>query len=87
MYCTSTQVKLLSDSDFISFEQKGISKFPQPYVDFMKTYGIGTYGGAICIGAPDFDVLKDFAEYHFWKFKDAPITEAQFCELVVIGNH
>lgn len=38
MYCTSTQVRLLSDSDFISFEQKGISKFPQPYVDFMKTY-------------------------------------------------
>ena len=86
MYCTSTQMKLLSDSDFISFEQKGISKFPQPYVDFMKTYGIGTYGGAICIGGPDFDVLKDFAEYHFWKFKDAPITEAQFCECVVIGN-
>lgn len=86
MYCTSTQVKLLSDSDFISFEQKGISKFPQPYVDFMKTYGIGTYGGAICIGAPDFDILKNFAAYHFWKFKDAPISEEQFCECVVIGN-
>ena len=80
MYCTSTQVKVLSDSDFISFEQKGISKFPQPYVDFMKTYG------TICIGAPDFDILKNFAEYHFWKFKDAPISEEQFCECVVIGN-
>ena len=64
MYCTSTQMKLLSDSDFISFEQKGISKFPQPYVDFMKTYGIGTYGGAICIGAPDFDILKNKLKYY-----------------------
>lgn len=86
MYCTSTQVKLLSDSDFSSFEQKGVFKFPQPYIDFMKAYGIGTYGGAICIGAPDFDVLKGFAEYHFWKFKDAPVTEEQLCKCVVIGN-
>lgn len=86
MYCTSTQVKLLRDGDFISFEQNGIPKFPRPYIDFMKTYGIGTYGGAICITAPDFDILKSFAEYHFWKFKDAPITEEQFCECVAIGN-
>lgn len=65
MYCTSTQMKLLNDSDFISLEQKGLPKFPQPYIDFMRTYGIGTYGGAICITGPDFNVLKDFAEYYF----------------------
>lgn len=86
MYCTSTQMELLSDSDFIFLEQKGLCKFPQPYIDFMKTYGVGTYGGVICIGGPDFDILKDFAEYHFWTFKDAPITEEQFFECVVIGN-
>lgn len=86
MYCTSAQMKRLSDSELISLEQKGLPKFPQPYIDFMKTYGIGTYGGAICIHFPDFDILKDFAEYAFWEYKDAPITKEQLQECVVIGN-
>ena len=86
MYCTSTQMKLLSDSELISFEQKGLLKFPQPYIDFMKNYGSGTYGGAICINFPDFNILKDFAEYDFWEYKDAPITKEQLHECVVIGN-
>ncbi|MBO5146884.1 MAG: SMI1/KNR4 family protein [Lachnospiraceae bacterium] len=86
MYCTSEQKKRLSDSELISLEQKGMLKFPQPYIDFMKTYGSGTYGGAICINFPDFNILKDFAEYDFWEYKDAPITKEQLCECVVIGN-
>lgn len=86
MYCTSTQMKLLSDRELISLEQKGLAKFPQPYIDFMKTYGSGTYGGAICINIPDFNILKDLAEYDFWEYKDAPITKEQLYECVVIGN-
>lgn len=86
MYCTSTQMKLLSESELISLEQKGLLKFPQPYSDFMKTYGSGTYSGAICINIPDFNILKDFAEYDFWEYKDAPITKEQLHKCVVIGN-
>ncbi len=86
MYCTSTQMKLLSDSEIISLEQKGLPKFSQPYIDFMKTYGSGTYDGAICINIPDFNILKDFVEYYFWEYIDAPITKEQLHECVVIGN-
>ncbi len=86
MYCTSTQMKRLDNRDFISLEQRGLPKLPQPYIDFMKTYGVGTYGGAICISSPDFYILKDFTEYDFWEYNDAPITREQLHECAVIGN-
>ncbi len=86
MYCTSTQMKLLSGSELRTLEQKGLDKFPRPYMDFMKNYGSGTYGGAICIYTPDFNSLKNFAEYDFWNYEEAPITKEQFHECAVIGN-
>lgn len=86
MYCTSTQMKLLSGSELQTLEQKGMDKFPRPYMDFMKNYGSGTYGGAICIYTPDFNSLKNFAEYDFWNYEEAPITKEQLHECAVIGN-
>ena len=86
MYCTSDQRKLLDDSDFLPFEQAGFLHVPRPYMDFMKTYGIGTYAGALCLTGPDFHILKDFGEYDFWDFQDAPITREQLPECAAIGN-
>ncbi|MCM1551582.1 MAG: SMI1/KNR4 family protein [Butyrivibrio sp.] len=86
MYCTSMQFRLLNESELVSLERRGRIKFPKPYRDFMKTYGVGTYGGAICISAPDFDILQDSEECGFWQYEGAPITQEQFSECVVIGN-
>lgn len=86
MYCTSTQLQLLSEHDLVSLEQQGRFKFPQMYRDFMKTYGDGTYGGAICINCPDFDLLKKYAEDDFWEYENSPIQREQMKECVVIGN-
>lgn len=86
LYCTSTQFKLLNESELASLERKGKLKLPGQYRNFMKTYGSGTYGGAICINFPDFDILKEFAECDFWQYENAPITQEQLNECVVIGN-
>ena len=86
MYCTSTQLKLLSESELVFLEHQGLLKFPQPYRNFMKTYGDGTYGGAICIYRPDFNLLKNYAEYDFWEYDNSPIRREQMKECVVIGN-
>ena len=48
MYCTSTQLKLFSEQELIPPDVQSRLKLPQPYCDFMKTYGDGTYGGVIC---------------------------------------
>lgn len=86
MYYTSTQFKLLSESELVSLECQGQLKFPQPYREFMKTCGTGTYGGAICISCPDFNLLKQYTEYDFWEYDDSPIRREQMQECVVIGN-
>lgn len=77
MYCISTQFKLLSENELVSLENRGLLKFPQPYRDFMKTYGDGTYGGAICINRPDFNLLKNYAEYDFWEYDNSPIRRGR----------
>lgn len=86
MYCTSTRLQLLSEGELVSLEHQGQLKFPESYRDFMKTYGTGTYGGAICINCPDFDLLKKYAKYDFWKYDNSPIRREQMKECVVIGN-
>ncbi len=86
MYCTSTQLKLLSEQELISYERQGNLKLPRPYRDFMKTYGDGTYSGVICINLPDFHILNNYSQYDFWQYETAPITQEQIEECVVIGN-
>lgn len=86
MYYTSTQFKLLSESELVSLECEGKLKLPQPYREFMKTCGTGTCGGAIYINRPDFNLLKQYTEYDFWEFDDSPIRQEQMQECVVIGN-
>lgn len=86
MYYTSTQFKRLSESELVSLECEGQRKLPQPYREFMKTCGIGTYGGAIYINRPDFNLLKQYTEYDFWEFDNSPIRREQMQECVVIGN-
>lgn len=86
MYCTSTQLKLFSEQELIPPDVQSRLKLPQPYCDFMKTYGDGTYGGVICINCPDFQLLKEYAAYDFWEHENAPITKAQTAECIVIGN-
>lgn len=86
MYYTSTQFKLLSESELVSLECEGQLKLPQPYREFMKTCGTGTCGGAIYINRPDFNLLKQYTEYDFWEFDDSPIRREQMQECVVIGN-
>ncbi len=86
MYITSTQLQVFSEHDLVSLEQQGHVKFPQPYRDFLKTYGGGTYGGAICINGPDFNLLKQYAEEDFWEYDNSPIRREQMKECVVIGN-
>ena len=80
MYCTSTQLKLFSEQELIPPDVQSRLKLPQPYCDFMKTYGDGTYGGVICINCPDFQLLKEYAAYDFWEHENAPITKAQTAE-------
>jgi len=58
MYCTSTQLKLLSEHELVSYERQGKLKLPQSYCDFMKTYGDGTYNSTICINSPDFHLIN-----------------------------
>ncbi len=86
MYITSTQLQVFSEHDLVSLEQQGHVKFPQPYRDFLKTYGGGTYGGAICINGPDFNLLKQYAEEDFWEYDNSPIKREQMKECIVIGN-
>ena len=86
MYCTSTQRKLLSESDLAHLERQGQLKLPQSYRNFMKIYGDGTYGGAICINSPDFNLLNQYAEYDFWEYDNSPIRREQMKECIVIGN-
>lgn len=86
LYVTSMQLKVLSENEIVLFERQSKIKFPQQYCNFMNTYGIGTYSGAICISTPDFNILKDFSDYDFWQHKNAPITKEQIKECIVIGN-
>lgn len=86
MYCTSTQFMRLSESEIVSIEHTGQIRLPQSYRDFMKAYGSGTYGGAICINFPDFEILNKYAENDFWEYEDSPIRREQMKECVVIGN-
>lgn len=86
MYISSTQLKPLGGQELAALEQQGQFRFPQPYRDFMKTYGGGTYGGAICINGPDFNLLKQYAEEDFWEYDNSPIRREQMKECVVIGN-
>ncbi|MDE6364537.1 MAG: hypothetical protein K2L86_09825, partial [Lachnospiraceae bacterium] len=86
MYFTSTQLKLYSDQELLPSEYQGRLKLPQPYCDFMKTYGVGTYSGVICIDSPDFHVLDNYSAYDFWQHENAPITREQIEECAVIGN-
>lgn len=86
MYCTSTQLRLFSEQELLPSEYRDKLKLPQPYCDFMKTYGDGTYGGVICIYSPDFDILDNYSAYDFWQHENAPITKEQIEECAVIGN-
>lgn len=86
LYITSTQLKLLTANELTSLGRQGELRFPQQYCNFMQTYGVGTYGGAIYINAPDFDILKDFSECDFWQHENAPIMQEQIKDCVVIGN-
>ncbi|MCM1542144.1 MAG: SMI1/KNR4 family protein [Blautia sp.] len=86
MYCTSTHYRLLNEGELISLERRGLLKLPQSYRSFMKVYGSGTYGGAICINRPDFNLLEKYAEYDFWKYDNSPIRWEQMKECAVIGN-
>lgn len=86
LYVTSSQLKLVSEDELASFERQGGFTLAKQYRDFMKTFGIGTYGGAICIQSPDFELLEDFSDCDFWQHQHAPITQEQIEECGVIGN-
>ena len=59
---------------------------PKSYVEFVGTYGYGTYCGLIHITAPDEQVIYGtFLDDHFWEFNDN-FTESDYKKAIQLAS-
>lgn len=86
MYLTSKKLNRIEKNQLDQFQKASGLPLPSAYREFLETFGIGTYGGALCISFPDTEVLKEFVSYGFWLHENAPITQEELGECVVLGN-
>ncbi|MCL2580236.1 MAG: SMI1/KNR4 family protein [Oscillospiraceae bacterium] len=88
MYITSQNIKKISQDKLHEIETKIGFSLPASYKGFLKTFGEGTYNGAVYICFPNDTLLKEneFARYDFWQHEEAPITQTQIEECVCLAQ-